>query len=230
MMKKEDILKFYKDYKLFIFPSVVALSSLTLIIFVIYPQVTKLISNQKIEEELFNKSGLLITKAEALEGFDEQDLSTKVNYALNSYPSEKDFGNTLGLLQTISSQSGFSVGSLALAGNSTAKGNTQSYSLKMELTGSKNLLPVLIGNIEGSNRLMKVTTIEVSSRDSGVVVALGIDVLYSPIPDVFGSIDSPLPELSQTDEQLLVKLATVAPQSTSAIISSGPRGKENPFE
>ena len=46
-MKKEDLIKFYTAYRAYIFPAGVALASIFLILFVIYPQTVKLFNNQK---------------------------------------------------------------------------------------------------------------------------------------------------------------------------------------
>ena len=148
---KNQVLKFYASYKIFIFPMIIALCSLILIILVIYPQIVKLIGNQRDLGELVNKSQFLDTKVLALEGYNGEDLSKKVTLSLASYPSDRDFGYVIGLLQNISAQSGYNVVAISL-GDST-KGN-QSYSVKMELIGSVSLLPILISNLENSNRLM----------------------------------------------------------------------------
>ena len=227
---KNQVLKFYASYKIFIFPMIIALCSLILIILVIYPQIVKLIGNQRDLGELVNKSQFLDTKVLALEGYNGEDLSKKVTLSLASYPSDRDFGYVIGLLQNISAQSGYNVVAISL-GDST-KGN-QSYSVKMELIGSASLLPILISNLENSNRLMRVSSVETSNRDtSSVNVSLTVDVLYASLPTTFGTEDSPLPALSQKDEELLVKLAKTTPVGSNQITTSTatPKGKDNPFE
>lgn len=230
-MKKEELLKFYGSYKIFIFPAVVAFCSLILIILVIYPQIIKLLGNQKDLGELMNKSSFLASKVSALESLDGEDLSKKVSYALFSYPQDKDFGYVIGLLQNISSESGFNVISISLS--DSAKGG-QSYSVKMELTGPASLLPILTSNIENSARLMRVVSLETSNKDINTVsVSASVDVLYSSLPKSFGSEDSPLPTLSEGDQQLLTKLAKSAPVGTTTTqtsVTNIPKGKDNPFE
>ncbi len=235
-IKKENLIKFYLSHRLYIFPGIVALSSLILIIFVILPQTFKLIGNQKIEGDLFNKSKLLEAKAQVLENFDQNDLSKKVNSVLNIYPQDKDFGSSISLLQNISNQLGFSIVTLNL-GNVSAK-NAQSYALKMEVIGPKFLVPVLLNNIENANRILRVSSVEVSNKDTeSADVSMGIEALYSSVPSTVGSVDSPLPVLSQKEEDLVAKLVSVAPatdfvsaQPSSVNTSAVPLGKSNPFE
>ncbi len=234
-MNKEVIAKFYLTYRLYIFPATVAFSCLILIIFVIYPQMIKLIGDQKVESDFKFRANFLESKIQALESYDETDLSRKINYALNVYPAERDFGNALGLLQGIVSQTGFNIVSLNFGESSTKQVNSQSYALKMEASGARSLLSVLLSNIESANRLMKVSNVEISGSgdQQSVNVVLGIDILYASIPGSFGSVDSPLPEISQKDEELITRLSaffpvTVDVSQTPTII--GPRGKSNPFE
>lgn len=236
-MKKEEILKFYLVYKLFIFPAIIVLSSLILIAFVIYPQITKLIVNQKTQEEIFNKSNFLEAKAQTLESYDPNDLSIKVNYALGAYPTDKDFISTIGLLQNLAAESGFSIGSIALGGE-VKSGGPLSYALKLEIIGPTSLLSTLLNNIESSSRIMRVSSVAISfARDAQLgTTSLVIEVLYAAAPAGFGSVDSPLPQISQKDEEIIAKLAkssgmTITPvQQPQAPVQLGPRGKENPFE
>lgn len=232
MMKKEEIVKFYQHYRLYIFPAVVALSSLTLIIFVIYPQALKLITNKQVEGDMINRSKFLEVKAQALESLDSTDLNRKKDFALVSYPTDKDFASALGLLQNFTVKSGFNIVLISL-GSGTLGTNAQSYNLKLDILGPQTLLPGLLSNIENSPRLMRVSSVETNlGKDpQGALISLSVDVLYSSVPEDFGSIDSPLPELSEKDEEVLVKLArsAVSP-SLESITPSGARGKANPFE
>lgn len=235
-MKKETLLIFYRNYKPHVFSAIVAFSSLILIIFVIYPQTAKLITGQKAEREIANKSKFLESKVQALEGYDSEDLNQKVNFALGAYPTEKDFVFEIGLLQNLVSQSGFSITSMTLGSSSQAGTNFQSYSIKLEVIGPQTLLQVLLNNIERSSRLMKVGSIETAiGRDiQQTGISLIIDVYYSSAPTAFGSIDSPLPSLSEKDQEVIAKLAKAgagaAPANLLLTAPLGPRGKLNPFE
>lgn len=232
-MKKEELLNFYQAYRLYVFPAIIVLSSLILITLVIYPQTIKLINNQKVEGEIFNRAQLLEVKAQTLESYDSVDLEKKVDFALGFYPAEKDFVSALGLLQNVASQAGFNIISITVGGGSSKIVDIQNYNIKMEVIGSSRQLSTLLNNIENSPRLMRVSSAETTiGKDDKGYTSLTIDVLYSSAPQKPGSIDSPLPELSNKDEEVIVKLSQVGTQekfrfSTSSL---GPRGKENPFE
>lgn len=234
-MKKEELLKLYQSYRLYIFPAIIGLSSLILIVFIIYPQMAKLISNQKVEEEFTIKSNFLEAKAQTLGSYDPADLERKVNIAVGSYPVDKDFISAVSLLQSIVTEAGFNISSISLGSGLAKSTGSQSYSIKLDLTGQNSLLPTLLNKIENSSRVMKVGSVEtvIAKDGNAATVALSVDVLYSSAPSSFGSVESPLPELSAQEEEVIAKLATVDNNGVNfeqSIGELGPRGKANPFE
>lgn len=233
-MKKENITKFYLNYRLYIFPIVVALSCITLIGLIIYPQAVSLIKNNKVVDNFQVKAKFLESKAQTLESYDEVDLKQKVNFALNSYPADRDFANIVGLIQNLAAQSGFTIVSLTLGSSDAKLANQQSYLVKAEVLGPKILVSNLIKSIENSLRIMRVNSVELSSgKDPNTLdVVVEIAVIYSPIPNNFGTADSPLPEVTKKDQELLVKLSGSAqiPQLSTTPTQLPARGKANPFE
>lgn len=233
-MNLETSVNFYKKYKLFIFSGIVVFSSLILIIFVIYPQISKLIVSQKVEEEIISKTKILDNKALALENYDQNDLDRKVTLALGSYPAGKDFVSDFSLLQNVVSQSGFTIVSINLGSRSLQTTGVDSYGLKVNILGPSSLVPVLLSNIESSSRLMRVGSVESAvGRDLGVAnLTLDVSVLFSPTPSAFGTVDSPISELTEKDEDVIARLGKVAnslPAAQSGI-QDVPQGKSNPFE
>lgn len=234
-MKKEEILKFYQTYKLFLFPAIVAISSIFLIMFVIYPQITSLVSNQKAVDDLMAKSEILETKVIALESLNEEDLSAHVRLAIESLPLDRDYGGTLGLLQQLVSQSGFSLSSISLSTSSGKSGNINSFPVQVDVKGARTMFQTLLSSLEGSPRLIRVTSFDISSNtDSQIIDAsLKLEVLYSQMPSGLGSADTPLSGFSQKETEVLNRLAESSNVVVSAPAETGPvsaRGKANPFE
>lgn len=239
-MKKEIIskiistlVKVYQQYRLVIFPIAVVLSNLVLIVFIIYPQTSKLVFAGKIRKDTIKKSEFLVSKVEALESFNNTDLSQKVEYSLKSFPSEKDLASVMGILKEIMEKQSFNILSLRFGQGGTQSGSEQSYTVSLEILGPRALMSNLLNNIESSPRIMRVDRIEISTDKGGEIVNvnLGVNVLFSPLPQSFGTTDSPLAEFTQKDEELISKLAqtsVVLPPSQPTIL--GPRGKANPFE
>lgn len=234
-MKKKDLIEFYSIHKVQIFPLIVALSSLFLIIFVIYPQVVKLISNQEAIGSLGKKSQLLETKVIALQSYDNEELSRKLGIILETLPPDKDYGNILGLLQQLTINSGFSTNSISFSKGAGGGTGVSNYEVQMDIKGFRDNFQTLLDNLENSSRLVRINKIDVSSRKDSPILesSLGIEALYEGMPKDVGEVDSPLPELSQKDEELIKKLAEsgqalLTTSSSSAVQSQ--RGKSDPFE
>ena len=147
---------------------------------------------------------------------------------------ERDFPTVVGLLQSLTAESGFSIISLSVGAGLPKDTGSQSYSVTLDILGPVNSLSPLLQNIENSPRLMRISSIETAiAKDLGSATAsLIVDILYSGAPKEFGGIESALPELSQKDEEVLAKLAQVSPGVADPFTLSElpPRGKANPFE
>ncbi len=231
-MKNQDIFVFYNTYKLYIFPTIVALSCLVLVIFVIFPQINVLIGNNKAEKDLFARSKVMEAKANDLETFDDGKLNQDLSVALTVYPTERDYAQVLGLLQRIAGAFGFTVlsGQLGQAGD---KSSNTAYSIKLEISGSRTNFAKMLSIIENSPRVLRVSGIDLGSRggSDSVVGTLNIDVYYSPIPTNLGNIDSPLPRLSDKEQSLLSSLSQNS-SNTSAVQPpvTSTRGKIDIFQ
>ena len=228
-------MKIYSQYKLFIFPLGVSLSCLTLAVFIIFPQISSLLSNQRIEKSLTDKVKILEAKAQTLENYNEEELKAKINSIVLVLPTEKDFGNVLPILQKITSEFGFVISAFSVSGGDGNTGS-ENYIVKLNISGSRVLFSSLLRKIESTNRLMRVQSIDISqTKDNASVEAnLTIRAFFVPAPASFGSIDSPIPILSEKDKELIAKLSEFTSSSQVPDISQapiqGPIGKANPFE
>lgn len=234
-MKVLIILQIYQMYKFYIYPVIIAISCLILIILVIFPQLSNFFSGQNTEKDLNKRIKILGIKAAALEKFDEKDLRLKVNYLLAALPTEKDYVSILSILQNICSEFGFTISQFSPGGNDS-KSEAQSYTVQLNIDGPKALLPSLLKEIEGVNRVMKIDSIDLSqAKDSrSLGVNLSIQVFFAPAPSTFGNVESEIPVLSDKDEELINKLSKagsiVVPNTINQPLVTGPIGKSNPFE
>lgn len=228
-MKKESLALIYQKYRLVIFPAVVSLSCFVLIVFIMIPQVVSFLKNSQVEADFKTKSEFLDTKVEALESLNESELLRKVKYVVESFPQEKDFVTLIALLQKITSENGFSIASLLFGGGGVFK--EQGYGISMEVVGPKSIFTRLLHSIETSPRLMRIDHIEISSGRSADVISanLAIVALFAPVPGNLGSVNSPLPQVSQGEEELLDRLARSQVTSLTVVELSS-TGKSNPFE
>lgn len=233
-MRIEEIKKIYTAYRLYIFPAVVGICCFLIIAFIIFPQTTKFILNQKEEIEIKSKIERINSKINELNSYNEQDLKIRTEEVIAVLPSDKDFAGAVGFLQQVFGQSGFVVTSIQVGSGSVEKSSdTQSYSISVEAAGPQSLVSNLINSIENSGRIMKIASLEINptQKTEGSNVSFNINVLYSPLAVKLQSADAPLSKLTEKDNQLLAKYSILErPVAEEMPDLSGQRGRENPFE
>ena len=82
-MNIDFVKAFYFKYRILIFPTLVGISSLILIVFIIYPQILKLISNNEALNGVLAKNKNLEVKASQLENINDGELNQNLNLQLN---------------------------------------------------------------------------------------------------------------------------------------------------
>lgn len=250
-MKKEAFIKFYVLNKLIIFPVLVALASGTLIVLVIFPQIKGYFKGQEDIKITQERVKVLGVKAEELQNVPEEDLKSKLQTAVQTLPEDKDYTSVIGVVQRLAATSGVSLASVNLeGGGSKGVPGVSSFGVKASITGSRSGFDEFVKAVQNAPILMKISAISVdtSGAQDQVSVSLSLSVYYSPTPKSLGSIDSPLPKLTEDEEKLAAKLASnvgSAPTVVASTISTGgeepkigeeppkvllPRGKDNPFE
>lgn len=234
-MDKKQLIEIYQKYRLILFPGITAISSVVLIVLVIFPQLSKFMSNNTAYNDIVKKNDFLEVKAIDLEVVNEVDLKQKLDTSLVALPANKDITEIIGIIQSIIAQSGFVLSSLQF-GEDISIGGQSAFKVKLDIAGSATVLNVLLSNIESSYRPMKIDTIDISNpkNSDNINGTLTINVFYAPIPNTLGSIDAPVPKLSEKEEEIISTLArstTVATENTNISIGNfAPRGKINPFE
>lgn len=238
-MNKEVIGKLYFKYRFYIFPAVSALCCLILIIFVIYPQVTQVIKSFDDLQQKENKLHVLKVKTADLEELNEAELTQKLNAMLVVLPEDKDYPSLIGVLRSLTSRFGVLLSSLQIGKvSSPAKAETGSaFAVTLEFSGSKALVSRLITALESSNRIMKIRSMDLSFNKTtdAINASFMLDVFFAPIPTNIGSYETPLPKLTQKDQEMIASLTRDINKPVSLPISSSSattvtRGKINPFE
>lgn len=244
-MNKEAIQKLYSRYRTIIFPALVGLAALSLIVLVIIPQISGYFKSQDDAKKTQSKLEILEVKAEELANLPEEDLKQKLQSAVSALPTTKDYTSVIGLLQRLSVESGVILESVNLnIGKSASLSEVGSYAVNAEIASTKSGFGEFLKRIEDGPVLMKIGSIEVTAAgsDGSVTASVVIDVFFSPTPKNLGSVETPLPKLSEEEQQLALELESkVALVPVSILTSTGeiteqppanllPRGKANPFE
>lgn len=232
-MNKQQLFEIYSKYRLFPFSTIVLVFSIILTIFVIYPQIQKLISDQDKIRELNRKTSLLENKVQRLESLDEDDLKEKLAIALRTLPVEADFANALGMIQTLANTYQFIIISFQTSLSSEKEGlKLTNYSINLDLVGPKVLVQRFIDSINENFRLMRTIYIQtdVIGKENEASTVLSVDIFYSQVPSTIGAVDAPIPEITDKDEEFISELVRSQPAAEVQPILTGPRGKANPFE
>ena len=231
---------FISEYKLFIYPAVVGLASLVLIIFLIIPQIKNLLANQGNLNEEQKRLNLLDVKAKELEALDTSNINGKLLLTLSALPVDKDLPTIIGVLRNTANQSGIILQSIHFS----QKGD-KSYIVGADLVGTTSSLGVFLEMIEKSPRVMRVLSIDSGGGGAGntITASVSIEVFYPPGPKSLGSVDAPLPKLSDKDQVILSNLSKTPVTSLISVASGSatpvslapaavpiPAGKDNPFE
>lgn len=216
----------FLQYKVFIYPLVVGIASLIIIIFVITPQLLGFLTGRDELKQKKDRINILAVKAKELENFDQQEYTNELLNAFYYLPSSKDFGNIIGVFRELTASAGMSLTSL----HPSTGSQTDAYTVRAEVVGPATSLGDLIEKIESSPRVMKLESVDTSTSTSGLLNAtLTVFVYYAPPPQSLGSVDSPLPVLTEANLALLRSLSLPAGQSSGETIVI-PSGKSNPFE
>lgn len=231
---KNTILELYYHYKIIIFPVLIGLAGLGLIFLVIWPQFNEYTAGQEELTAAKDRAALLDQKVKGLQSLNIQNIDDKLAVAVTAFPSDKDYPGVIGLIQYLVLESSLTLGQLQIGqGSSPIKGTSPSYSIRFEVSGSREALNSMLNKIEHSYRVVKVSTIDVVSNSSNEVAAtINIESFYEPAPNALGSVDAPLQALTSDDEKIISELAKVAPPQApqTADVSNLPRGKSNPFQ
>lgn len=222
------------EYKFLIYPFVTVLAALFLLFIFILPQLKNFFEGQKNLTVMENRARVLEAKASDLESYDKDRLEERLGVALASLPTEKDLPVVLGILQSLSANSAVTLVSFQISGPQVSDPKSSSFGVKLDITGTTRALENFVESIEASYRVMKVSSVEVSPLGtSGQISSIvGVDVFFTPAPKEFGSIDEPLPKITEQDEEIIAKLATseTLAETLSPLAASEETGKSNPFE
>lgn len=238
-MLKQTLADFYSKYKVIIYPFVVGVASLSLIILVILPQIRGYFNSKEDEKLMQNRLKSLEIKAEELEAIPEESLRRRVLSATVALPSEKDYTSIIGLLQRLTAEAGVNLESVTLdSGGVKETTGASSFGVKIDVSAGSSSFDEFLKKIESSPAVLKIGSLTTDASVENVISgSLVIDVFYSPAPKALGSVDSPLPKLTEEEEVLaqeLVSSIAIAPAVSTTTSEQPaklpPRGKANPFE
>lgn len=223
-------------YKYYILPVVSILVSISLIIFLIVPQGSKLYKVSKTTQESDDKTSFLQKKLDLLQKVDATEYQSLIDTSLISLPEDKDYSGAINQIVTVVKNNNLRLDGMGISTVVTTIDNAQSYAIKIDVTGDINSIKNFMTAIKSGPRLMRVNSIEVTSSKNASQVAssIGLIVFYQETQKSLGSVDQPLVLPAEKDKDVINSLKTTTSglvgSPTEVIDTNIPKGKSDPFQ
>lgn len=224
----------YIKYSLFVIPSVCSLLALLVIFLVTVPQVFKLIEKNQELEQIKQKHQEYRSKAATLDKIDLDYYKSGLNDVLYILPGEKEIPSAINSILDILSTSGLQLTNFSLGASLPGQNNTESFGVRVDVSGNLEQIKNLINASEKSTRLLKIYGISLTnSGKTHLQASIDILVFYSPLDaNTKISPDQKISPLSDTEDQLLSQVKqnidsrNIIPNDST---QNSPTGKDDPF-
>ncbi len=202
--------------------------SLAILIFVVWPKFSQILKIRADNQQLAVRANNLELKASTIASLDKTDLDAKLGIVEQLLPSDKGVFPVVRQIESTASFSGvilnrvdLSPGSLkevdAVKG-SGAQGASQDpapkVQLKIAVTSDYKSFQQFLTNIFALSRVMAVKELSISTfsasggQSSQIRASLTIDAFWQPLPKELNSIESPIEDLTSTEQERLDQVRT----------------------
>lgn len=228
---------FYLNNKFALWPIISVVAIILMMVFIIVPQA---LSYPKISQQITEKQAkiqVLNDKSQKLENLDLNKLEQDLKVVLTVLPVSEDVPSALSVIQNMMSKVGLNLESSSYAAPQRASSGQNTSTIRLIAVGPVTSVKDFLDNLDNAPRLFQLESINLAfhKEDSGVDVEMPLSVFSSPQPQSIGTVDSPLPELSDKEKELVMKfqksIEDMASSGSAAINSDAvPLGKADPFE
>lgn len=197
--------------------------------------------------QLSSKTQALRTKLTALNALDENTLRSQLNELISAVPSDKSLPTVFSTVEGIAGQAGVSITSMGIGGDSSLATPAASKRTAQEKQIGTRTIPFSV-TIEGAlpaiqqfitlapqvRRLLRIRTFAITfpTSDLPVHIAVEMDAFYEPFPVTIGKTGSALPTLSESEVDIIAKVAKLPLANVSENSLPPPligQVKSNPF-
>lgn len=222
----------YLRYQHLVVPGVVLVVAILISVLVTGPQLFKVLEAFKTIEDKSAEKSFYQQKIATLSGIDTELYRKNLDTALLALPVDKNIPGVTGELLVALSGSGMTLDGITFSGADGAADKTSEYTLRMEVSGSEESLESFMERVKLSPRIVKLTTIDVNkARNGNLTASISFVALYQPLPNNIGTVDQPVPEISEKDLQTLADIKIKADAQPQIITGEAVKveGKSNPF-
>lgn len=232
-----DIAGLFKKYKTIIIWSLIsAVLSAVLIMLVILPQLVLVRQTDQDLKKNQQKIEAFKKKISDLQSIDENEYKDDLGVTLVSLPAEKDLPAALDQIQILLAKNKLQLSNISFDSSpvsDAASSTTQSFQIKMGVSGDSDSFKSFIGDLRSAPQIMKLSGLSITASSGGLSQnSVTLTAYYQAPPKSLGSVDQTISLLSGKDKDLIKTLSSNA-QSIPIISSSQTttqRGKSNPFQ
>lgn len=225
-------------FRSLLFPLIVVILILVSAMTILKPKLNDLLETRmslaKEKEELAQ----LTQKVAVLEGYDKNELETRVNQVLKVLPSEKDAPLILVTLRSSVVDHSLELENLDLEVGEIATESTKpkkkeellpSLKIQLDVAGSLNDLYDFLEAAESTAPLMKVELVSINREGGTAEGGIQLSTYYLATPVDIGKVGRQIIPITSEEEGVYQKLSRYQPATTGASLPYVGSGKENPF-
>lgn len=235
-MIDKQLKELYNHYKTIMWPICTSIASVTILIFLIIPQLLSYLNVRGQISGLQTRADSLEAKAQDLQQMDEQKVTQDFQSAFTVLPVDPEIPSALVALQALAAQSGLKVGNTTYASGQRTPGKN-SFTLNLTVTGSITGMRSFLTSLQSAIRIFQVDAISARfTKNNTLEAEIPIAVYYDPSTNVKWSVEEEVPKFSSKEEELLTLLnqqvdnANQKIKAQEASYSAVPMGKLNLFD
>lgn len=169
----------YIRYRFIVVPLGLIVSSIILMVLVVFPQFQDFERGRRQQEDLKKQNEKLQQNIQILSAMDDSTLSSYVSVALSALPLTKDYIGILGAISTAAGESGTGLSDFSFRVGDVASGSAQVVDpivIKLQVQGPLSSLQQFVASLSESLPLSEISAISIN----GNTMNLEITFLYKP--------------------------------------------------
>jgi len=227
--------------KVFLFPGVVVVLISLSGMLVLKPQLTSFFDLRKDLAEQKKELAALSQKEAVLEGYDQNELQNRANFALKVLPAEKDSPLVLVTVRSLIYEHNLTLSDLTIGvgslGTESAKLKTKaeekegvpSFSLSLSFSGALTDLYDFLTAIESTFPLMRLEELSFSREGHSIEANLELVSYYLALPQSLGKTDREIIPVTSEEEEVYLEINQYSSPEGGVFLPPVTSGKENPF-
>jgi Tfp pilus assembly protein PilO len=197
--------------RFFVLPVLAVLVVVLSTVFLIVPQVVRITKVQGEVKELETKINFFDSKVNLLSSIDSSEYKSELQISLIALPADHDIPSSLGELFSILSLTQLKLENISLSGLSGGADKSKSvpsYSIRMDISGSRENMEKFIETIKLAPRLVNLNTVNVTFLRNSSDVQASVDVLvfYKALPATVGDLSQKISPLDEKDRAILSRI------------------------